>query len=102
MPYQRPITPIRAAFLNYIEDSLGNSITIERESTLQAHLKVPTDFLLLMILGLVWRRLTTVGASFDQIAVEVGSHAHHVDIYVMREPTNNRMKIKFLTAQNDK
>lgn len=102
MPYQRPITPIRAAFLNYIEDSLGNSITIERESTLQVHLKVPTDFLLLMILGLVWRRLTTVGASFDQIAVEVGSHDHHVDIYVMREPTNNRMKVKFRTAQNDK
>ena len=96
------MTPIRAAFLNYIEDSLGNSITIERESTLQAHLKVPTDFLLLMILGLVWRRLTTVGASFDQIDVEVGSHDHHVDIYVMREPTNNRMKVKFKSAQNDK
>ncbi|MBR6997565.1 MAG: hypothetical protein IKI19_02015 [Prevotella sp.] len=97
MPYQRPITPIRASFLNCIEDSLGNSITIERESTLQVHLKVPTDFLLLMILGLLFRR-TCEGASFDQIAVEVGSHTHHVDIYVMREQTNNRMKVKFKTA----
>ena len=76
----KQLSHIRATFLNYLVIQLGNSISIEKETTRFVLIRVPTDYLLFMLLGLVYRRCSYEFISFDEITVNVGWHEFIVGI----------------------
>lgn len=93
-------SPIRRVFVDYLQESLGGSISIEKETSLEVWYRVKTDYVLMLFISAIMRRFLHDGRSWDKLEIyKVGEGEQYcAHLNLPRHNCVGRLKVQIFKA----